>query len=149
MFHLQSFLASHKEVIDAEPIDRQRAIIDREGISQVLVDVEQHLPQVPLLKNDNNDNNKKHHGKATRRRQCLTSHSIQDLQKQIRSPRFVILKSKEEDYGSALAACQVHFPVSALPSCPVVHWAKALIACFFLLLFSCEDRSSLWKRGVA
>jgi inositol-1,3,4-trisphosphate 5/6-kinase/inositol-tetrakisphosphate 1-kinase len=77
--NLESFLASHKEVIDAEPIDRQRAIIDREGISQVLVDVEQHLPQ--------------------------------DLQKQIRSPRFVILKSKEEDYGSALAACQVHFPV--------------------------------------
>lgn len=46
--HHKAYLASHKEVIDAEPISQQRAIIDRQGISKILVDVERRLPQVRM-----------------------------------------------------------------------------------------------------
>ncbi|ELR20231.1 Rasrelated GTP-binding kinase [Acanthamoeba castellanii str. Neff] len=44
--NLEAYLASQQgKLIDAEPISKQRAIIDRQGISSLLVDVERQLPQ--------------------------------------------------------------------------------------------------------
>jgi hypothetical protein len=122
----QAYLASQQgKLIDAEPISKQRAIIDRQGISSLLVDVERQLPQVfsiirtlplfPVLRSS---------PIAIARvscAMCVALYTWQALQAQIRSPRYAILAQKADDYSAALAAEEVHFPASTPLSIPPAH----------------------------